>query len=167
MKTNVRPENTRRTHNQNNNMKETRNMKTKNYVFALVACCAIGASSAQGQTYSVTDLGYLPNKKEAVSTAGAINNSGLVAGTSGGAAFLYSKEMKEVGQNPDGLSRGFGIDPFGQVVGDSTFAKGGPNYAALFSKGEAYYLGDGTVQPGQWHQCVRPGGRLFRQEVRW
>jgi probable HAF family extracellular repeat protein len=119
-------------------------MKINTYVIALAACCAIGASSARGQTYSVTDLGYLPNKKEAVSTAGAINNRGVVAGTSGGAAFRYTKEMVEIGQNPDGLSRGFGIDAFGQVVGDSTFAKGGPSYAALFTKGLAYYLGTGA-----------------------
>lgn len=118
-------------------------MKSRNYLIALAACCAIGISSAGAQTYSLTDLGFLPNKKEDVSTAAAINNSGEVTGTSGGAAFRYSKEtMEEIGQNPYGLSRGFGINGFGQVVGDSTFDKAGSiSRAALFSNGYARDLG--------------------------
>lgn len=124
--------------------KETNKMKTGNYLIALAACCAIGVSSAGAQTYSLTDLGFLPNKKEDVSTAAAINNSGEVTGTSGGAAFRYSKEtMEEIGQNPYGLSRGFGIDGSGQVVGDSTFfdKAGSSNHAALFSNGSVRDLG--------------------------
>lgn len=119
-------------------------MKTTNYLIALAACCAVGVSSAGAQTYSLTDLGFLPNKKEDVSTAAAINNSGEVTGTSGGAAFRYSKEtMEEIGQNPYGLSRGFGIDGSGQVVGDSTFDKAGSfSRAALFSNGYARDLGN-------------------------
>ena len=118
-------------------------MKTTNYLIALAACCAIGVSSAGAQTYSLTDLGFLPNKKEDVSTAAAINNSGEVTGTSGGAVFRYSKEiMEEIGQNPYGISRGFGIDGFGQVVGDSTFDKAGNiSRAALFSNGSVRDLG--------------------------
>jgi probable HAF family extracellular repeat protein len=111
-------------------------MKTTTYLTALAACLAIGVSSAGAQTYTLTDLGYLPNKKENVSTAAAINDSGQVAGTSGGAAFLYSKEMAEIGRDPYSLSRGFGIDASGQVVGDSTFDKEGViSHAALFSNG--------------------------------
>ncbi|MFZ1221546.1 MAG: DUF3466 family protein [Chthoniobacterales bacterium] len=147
MKTNVRPENTRRTHNNNNNMKEYGNMKTKKYVIALAACCAIGVSSVGAQKYGLTDLGYLPNKKETVSTAAAINNSGWVAGTSGGAAYRFVKEMEEIGWDPNGLSRGFGIDDFGQVVGDATFKGGSFSHAALFSNGSVRDLG--TLK-GSW-----------------
>ena len=122
-------------------MKEPINMKTRTYAVALVACCAIGVSSAGAQRYSVTDLGFLPNKKEDVSTAAAINDSGHVTGTSGGAAFRYSgKEMEEIGQY--GPSRGFGINGSGQVAGDSTFDKEGAiNHATLFSNGSLMDLG--------------------------
>lgn len=118
-------------------------MKTTNYLIALAACCAVGISSAGAQTYSLTDLGFLPKKQEDVSTAAAMNNSGEVTGTSGGAAFRYTKEiMQDVGQNPYGLSRGFGIDGSGQVVGDSAFGKDGAfSRAALFSNGYARDLG--------------------------
>lgn len=118
-------------------------MKTTNYLIALAACCAIGISSAGAQTYSLVDLGFLPNKQEDVSTAAAMNNLGEVTGTSGGAVFRYSKEiMEEIGQNPYGLSRGFGINDSGQVVGDSTFDKAGSySRAALFSNGSVRDLG--------------------------
>jgi len=125
-------------------MKGIKNMNTKRItmVCALIACLAIGASGAPALTYDLKDLGYLPNKKENVSTAAAINNSGEVAGTSGGAAFRYTKEMEEIGPNPYALSRGFGIDAVGQVVGDSTFDKGGfISHAALFSNGSVRDLG--------------------------
>jgi probable HAF family extracellular repeat protein len=142
MKINVRSE-IRNEPTQENNQQNERNdeMKTTTYLTALAACLAIGVSSAGAQTYSLTDLGYLPNKKENVSTAAAINDSGHVAGTSGGAAFRYTKEMEEIGQDPDGLSRGFGIDGSGQVVGDSTFKGGSISHAALFSNGSVKDLG--------------------------
>jgi probable HAF family extracellular repeat protein len=110
---------------------------------ALIACLAIGVSSAGAQMYSLTDLGYLPNKKEDVSTAAAVNNSGQVTGTSGGAAFRYTQEkMEDLGPTPYGFSRGFGIDGSGQVVGDATFDKAGSiSQAALFSNGSVRDLG--------------------------
>ena len=50
--------------------------------------------------------------------------------------------MEEIGQDPYGLSRGFGIDGSGQVVGDSTFDKAGSiSHAALFSNGSVRDLG--------------------------
>lgn len=116
-------------------------MNTK-LIISLAACCAIGASSAGAQMYSLTDLGYLPNKKEDVSTAAAINNSGQVAGTSGGAAFRYQEKMEDLSRDPYGFSRGFGIDGSGQVVGDATFDKEGSiSHAALFSNGSVRDLG--------------------------
>lgn len=117
-------------------------MNTK-LITILTACCAIGLSSAGAQMYSLTDLGYLPNKKDNVSTAAAINDSGQVAGTSGGAAFRYTQEkMEDLSRDPYGFSRGFGIDGFGQVVGDATFDKEGSiSHAALFSNGSVRDLG--------------------------
>ncbi|MEY2488715.1 MAG: hypothetical protein QOC70_657 [Verrucomicrobiota bacterium] len=144
MKINVRSE-LRNEPTQKNNQLNERNyqMKTTTYLTALAACLAIGVSSAVAQTYSLTDLGYLPNKKEDVSTAGAINDSGQVAGTSGEAAFRYNKEMEDLRpDNPYGFSRGFGIDYSGQVVGDSTFGKDEfISHAALFSNKSAEDLG--------------------------
>jgi len=133
-------------------MKEPTYMNTKHRfmswlsTIALTACVAIGVTSAATQTYDLTDLGILPGKKENVSTAAAINELGQVAGTSGGTVFRYTKEgkvqMEDVSQNPYGLSRGFGINDAGQVVGDSTFGKGESYcHAALFHKGVAKDLG--------------------------
>ena len=142
MKTNVRSVNTKRHNNKDNNMKGTMKMNSK-LILSLAACCAIGLSSAGAQMYSLTDLGYLPNKKDNVSTAAAINDSGQVAGTSGGAAFRYTQEkMEDLSRDPYGFSRGFGIDGFGQVVGDATFDKEGSiSHAALFSGGSVRDLG--------------------------
>jgi len=112
---------------------------------ALTACCAIGVSSARAQSYTITDLGLLPDQKSSVSTPAAINDLGQVAGTSGTSAFCYTKTnkipMEDVGKNPDGRSRGFGINGSGQVVGDSTFGKGDISRAAIFSDGLAMDLG--------------------------
>jgi probable HAF family extracellular repeat protein len=79
--------------------------------------------------YKVTDLGILPNKEESIPAA--INNQGLVAGTSraetsGEAAFRYNPNnpapMEDIGQSTRGIiSRGFGINNTGVVVGDSVF----------------------------------------------
>jgi probable HAF family extracellular repeat protein len=128
---------------QNNQLNERNyQMKTTTYLTALAACLAIGVSSAGAQTYSLTDLGYLPNKKEDVSTAAAINDSGHVAGTSGGAAFRYQEKMEDLSRDPNGFSRGLGIDGSGQVVGDATFDKEGSiSHAAFFSNGSVRDLG--------------------------
>jgi probable HAF family extracellular repeat protein len=110
---------------------------------ALTACCAIGVSSARAQNYTLTDLGVL--QKASVSTPAAINDQAQVAGTSGTSAFRYTKQskipMEDVGKNPDGSSRGFGIDASGQVVGDSTFGKGEISRAAIFTNESARGLG--------------------------
>ena len=120
---------------------------------ALTACCAIGVSSALAQTYVVTDLGVLPDQKSGVSTPAAINdqkqgNEVQVAGTSGTSAFRYTSgesvktPMQNVGANPAGsISRGFGINGSGLVVGDSTFGNKKTRHAAIFSNGSAKDLG--------------------------
>ncbi len=111
----------------------------------LLACCGLGLANAGAQTYDLTDLGVLPGQIEGASMPAAINPQAQVAGTSGGSAFLYTKTnkvpMQDVGADPEGsITRGFGINLHGQVVGDSTFG-GGSSHAALFSKGYAVDLG--------------------------
>lgn len=116
----------------------------------VLACCAFGLANAGAQTYDLADLGVLPGQIEGASMPAAINPQAQVAGTSGESAFLYTKTnkvpMEDVGADPAGsITRGFGINVHGQVVGDSTFG-GGSNHAALFSKGYAVDLG--TLKAG-------------------
>jgi probable HAF family extracellular repeat protein len=97
----------------------------------------------------VTDLGVLPGKKE--STPAAINTQGFVTGTStagnaGEGAFRYNPASKtgleEIGKIPaQSLTRGFGINDAGQIVGDSTFGGKSIRRAALFARGTVADLG--------------------------
>ena len=121
----------------------------------MIACFMLGGSIAFAQTsYKVTDLGLLPSKEESVPAA--INGQGLVAGTSiaitsGEAAFRYNPynpaPMEDIGQSIRGIiSRGFGINNTGMVVGDSAFiaaatADSPTRHAALFSNGSVNDLG--------------------------
>src|SRR5436190_13316029 len=92
------------------------------FFIGLMACFAIGISTAQAQTYNVKNMGVLSGMKVCEPTA--MNAVGQVAGTASAAehqvAFIYyyngkDDEMEDVG----GLgSRGFGINPAGIVVGD-------------------------------------------------
>ncbi len=103
-----------------------------------MAFLAIGVSTAQAQSYSVTNLGVV--KGMTASEPAAINNQAQVAGTSTagehGCAFLYyNNTMKDVG----GIgSRGIGISPLGVVVGDAWLSgQPGPglfSHAALFRR---------------------------------
>src|SRR5215813_7683509 len=122
---------------------------------ALIACFVLGGSNAFAQTaYKVTDLGALPGKEESVPAA--INGQGLVAGTSsaqtsGEAAFRYNPNnpapMEDIAQSIRGVvSRGFGINNSGTVVGDVASVAapitGSPSrHAALFSDGSVVDLG--------------------------
>ena len=120
---------------------------------ALIACFVLGGSNAFAQSYKVTDLGVLPNKEESIPAA--INNQGLVTGTSsaetsGEAAFRYNPNspslMEDIGQSSRGVvSRGFGINNVGTVVGDSTITASTANpsirHAALFISGSTNDLG--------------------------
>jgi probable HAF family extracellular repeat protein len=123
---------------------------------ALTACCALGVSSARAQTYSLTDLGTLSDQKDSVSTPAAISGQAQIAGTSGGHAFRYTGgdkiPMEDVGRNPaDSISRGFGINGSGQVVGDSSFGKNETSHAAIFNNGSTTDLG-----------TLKSGGRFSR-----
>ena len=119
---------------------------------AAIACFLLGASDAFAQTsYAVTDLGVLPNKEESVPAA--INGQGQVAGTSsaktsGEAAFRYNPynpvPMEDIGQSV--ISRGFGINNTGLVVGDSALNTASSaafpvRHAALFTNGSVIDLG--------------------------
>jgi probable HAF family extracellular repeat protein len=121
---------------------------------ALIACFVLGGSNVFAQNaYRVTDLGVLPAKEESVPAA--INGQGLVAGTSsantsGEAAFRYNPNkpapMEDIGQSIRGaVSRGFGINNVGTVVGDSAVAASTVNpsirHAVIFSNGPAIDLG--------------------------
>ena len=122
---------------------------------ALIACFVAGGSNAFAQTaYRVTDLGVLPSKEESVPAA--INGQGLVAGTSsaeasGEAAFRYNPNsptpMENLGVSTRGLvSRAFGINNIGAVVGDSAVIAASTTdsrirHAALFSNGSVKDLG--------------------------
>jgi len=121
---------------------------------AMIACFVLGGSNAFAQSsYRVTDLGVLPSKEESVPAA--INGQGLVAGTSsaetsGEAAFRYNPNnpalMEDIGQSIRGIvSRGFGINNIGTVVGDVAFiastADSSGRHAALFSNGSVTDLG--------------------------
>jgi probable HAF family extracellular repeat protein len=121
---------------------------------AMVACFVLGGNNAFAlSSYRVTDLGVLPSKEESVPAA--INGQGLVAGTSsaetsGEAAFRYNPNnpalMEDIGQSIRGIvSRGFGINNIGTVVGDVAFiasaADSPGRHAALFSNGSVIDLG--------------------------
>jgi probable HAF family extracellular repeat protein len=127
---------------------------------ALIACFVLGGSNAFAQNaYKVTDLGVLPSKEESVPAA--INGQGLVAGTSsaetsGEAAFRYNPNnpvpMEDIGLSSRGvISRGFGINNTGVVVGDSAFiasqtAASAVRHATLFGDGSRIDLGTMTKQ---------------------
>jgi probable HAF family extracellular repeat protein len=113
-------------------------------LIGLMACLAIGVSTARGQmAYSLTDLGVVKDMQ--TSEVFAINNQGHVAGTgySGleSCAFHYFNKFME---DSGGLnSRGFGISSTNMVVGDAFF---GPameprSHATMFSGGVAKDLG--------------------------
>jgi probable HAF family extracellular repeat protein len=113
-------------------------------LIALMACLAIGISTARGQVfYSLEDLGVVKNMQ--TSEVFAINQWGHVAGTgynaSESCAFHYFNRFME---DAGGLnSRGFGISSTNLVVGDAVFVMSimPVSHAATFSGGVAKDLG--------------------------
>src|SRR5258705_7582111 len=122
---------------------------------ALIPGFVLGGSNSFAQNaYKLTDGGFLPRKEESVPAA--INGQGLVAGTSsaetsGEAAFRYNPNnpapMEDIGLSSRGvISRGFGINNTGVVVGDSAFiathtAASSLRHATLFGEGSGIDLG--------------------------
>ena len=115
-------------------------------LIGLMACLAIGVSTARGQIskYSLTDLGVVKDMQ--TSEVFAINQWGHVGGTgyngleSCAFQYYFNKSMEDAG----GVnSRGFGISSTNLVVGDAFF---GPamelrSHATIFSAGVAKDLG--------------------------
>ena len=132
--------------------KKERKMKKLHLVLiGLMACLAIGISTARGQVgYGLEDLGVVKDMQ--TSEVFAVNQWGHVAGTgySGveSCAFHYDP-LKKFMEDSGGLnSRGFGISSTNMVVGDAFF---GPameprSHATMFSGGVAKDLG---VMKGQ------------------
>jgi probable HAF family extracellular repeat protein len=116
------------------------------FSIGLMACFAIGVSTARGQVmYSLEDLGVVKGME--TSEAAAINNLGYVTGTAykgdQTCAFHYDY-FKKFMEDAGGLnSRGFGINSSNVVVGDAFFGMGimPLSHAALFKGGVAVDLG--------------------------
>jgi probable HAF family extracellular repeat protein len=134
----------------------------------LIACPAFRVSTGHAQapplhSYNLIDLGVLPAKKARISTPAAINEQAQVTGTSGmssvdESAFLYDPKnnkgaMEDLGRNYGGISRGFGINGVGDVVGDSTFGTSEAiSHAALFRNGKIADLG--TLESGAYSRAT-------------
>jgi probable HAF family extracellular repeat protein len=121
------------------------------FLFGLMACLAIGISTARGQLmYSLEDLGVVKGMNYALPSA--INNLGYVAGTAYAeqeiCAFHYDYVAKFMGDAGGLNSRGFGINSLSVVVGDTfTVVPMEPkSHAATFQKGVVTDLG---VLPNQ------------------
>jgi probable HAF family extracellular repeat protein len=145
----------------NNNTSQTKVIKTMNIkqqFIAMLSCVSVlaslaGATPTAWAQYSLTDLGVLPGKIESVPAA--INNMAQVVGTSSAgataqSAFRYDdngkKALEEIGRIHGGeISRAFGINEVGQVVGDSTFGSINSrlpvSHAVLFNNGLVQDLG--------------------------
>ena len=127
-------------------------MKTLSaFIIGLMACLAIGISTARGQVvYTLEDLGVV--EKMDASVPAAINSQGYVAGTAykgtETCAFHYDY-FKKFMEDAGGVnSRGFGINSMNLVVGDAFFANPMEprSHAAIFKSGAAVDIG---VLPGQ------------------
>jgi probable HAF family extracellular repeat protein len=114
----------------NGNLKQRKReieMKTlSSILIGLMACFAIGISTARGQgvVYSLEDLGVVKNM-EAIEPA-ALNSFGSVVGTALGGehplcAFHYDYLQKFIHEegDPNTLSRALGINSMSMIVGDA------------------------------------------------
>lgn len=114
-------------------------------LIGLMACLAIGISTAQGQQYSLEDLGLV--KGMDVSLPAAVNFNGHVAGTAyakGETCAFYYDYLQKFMYDAGGVnSRGFGINYMNLIVGDAFFV--GPmeprSHAAIFKGGVATDIG--------------------------
>lgn len=105
----------------------------RTYIAVALLAAGLFSQNSFGQTYQVEDLGALPGKKS--SAPAAINDLGQAAGSSSSdltdpSAFRYEGPntklpMTDLGQAvADSVSRGFGMNNAGLVVGDSNFGEG-------------------------------------------
>lgn len=122
-------------------------------LIGLMACLAIGVSTARGQAivYSLEDLGVV--KEMEASQPAALNSVGSVVGTAYGGeyamcAFHYDYLQKFIHEEGAADSRAFGINSTSMIVGDAF--RVGPmeprSHATLWKDGIPMDLG---VLPGQ------------------
>jgi probable HAF family extracellular repeat protein len=130
----------------NNRKREIEMKKSSLFLVGLMACLAIGVSTARGQVfYTLEDLGVIKGME--ASQPAALNNLGDVAGTAHKGqetcAFHYDYIKKFMADAGGVNSRAFGISSIGMVVGDSYFppAMEPKSHAALFKSGFAMDLG--------------------------
>jgi probable HAF family extracellular repeat protein len=131
--------------NLNQRKREKEMKKLSLILIGLMACLAIGISTAQAQQYRLEDLGVV--KGMDVSLPAAVNFNGHVAGTAykkgETCAFYYDYLQKFMYDAGGSNSRAFGINFMNLEVGDAFFP--GPmeprSHAALFKGGVAVDLG--------------------------
>jgi probable HAF family extracellular repeat protein len=134
-----------------NQRKREIEMKTLSASFiGLMACLAIGITTARAQQYSLQDLGVVKDMEYSVPAA--INGQGYVAGTAykgeESCAFHYDF-LKKFMEDMGGVnSRGFAINSLSVVAGDafSVVPMEPRSHAAIFQSGTVTDLG---VLPGQ------------------
>ena len=131
--------------NLNPRKREKEMKKLSLILIGLLACLAIGLSTAQGQQYRLEDLGVV--KGMDVSLPAAVNFNGHVAGTAykkGETCTFYYDYIQKFMYDAGGTnSRGFGINFMNLIVGDAFFnvAMEPRSHAALFKGGVAVDLG--------------------------
>jgi hypothetical protein len=141
-----------------NPRKREKDMKTLTPILiSLMACLAIGVSTARGQAivYSLEDLGVV--KEMEASEPAALNSFGSVVGTAYGeeyptCAFHYDYLQKFIHEEGAVDSRAFGINSTSMIVGDAFQV--GPmeprSHATLWKDGSRGFERPG-VQPSKWH----------------
>ena len=144
-----------------NQRKRDKEMKKLSLILiGLMACLAIGVSTARGQVmYRLEDLGVV--KEMEASQAAALNSFGSVVGTAYGGeypmcSFHYDYLQKFIHEEGAPGSRAFGINSASVIVGDALPV--GPmeprSHATLWKDGVPMDLGvlsGRAVQPGKWH----------------
>src|SRR6516225_645968 len=108
--------------NPNKRKREKEMKKLPLILIGLMACLAIGVSTAQGQQYSLADLGVIKGME--ASQAAALNSFGSVVGTAYGGeypmcAFHYDYLQKFIHEEGAPDSRAFGINSASLIVGDA------------------------------------------------
>lgn len=134
------------------------------FSIGLMASLAIGISTAQGQEYSLTDLGVVKDME--TSEPAALNSFGSVVGTAYGGdypmcAFHYDYVQKFIHEEGAPNSRAFGINSMSMIVGDAfpigpmeprshaTLWKSGIPMDLGVLRGQAYSRANGINAMGQ------------------
>jgi probable HAF family extracellular repeat protein len=152
--------------NVNQRKRETEMKTLSSILIGLIACVAIGVTTARGQgiVYSLEDLGVV--KEMEASAPAALNSFGSVVGTAYGGeyatcAFHYDYLQKFIHEEGAADSRAFGINSTSMIVGDAfpvgpmeprshaTLWKDGIPMDLGVLKGQAYSRANGINAKGQ------------------